>query len=491
MRSRLLTLTVVAVSAAVLSAGCARGPRLVEPSGFFIALKDCRAKYAEIDAKIDAAGVRDATFHRVPGFPYLRTDRMLASFRDEVHTVDEIGGWLRRMREFDIEARGFELENLGLNTQERAAWRGEFLNCGRGLAALEFDDPDNFRLLHDTSTPPDAYSAGTRALGLYPLTVPLQRAAVRRHEDEVRTAFGQPRAALLGAGAPVRWQVQPGEDLSLIPNNVSEAYPDELGFPGLVDSAWRALAEVNAPELLTSDRAAAARLGTPMWTGGGDAVRVDLDETRPQVHYQIGFSRFGAQRLIQINYFFWFRRLDALPGEAALDSLIWRVTLDARLRPIAYDAVRGSGREHFWFAVGSVLPRRIASGPDAPFFPQPHPVPAEPMLILEPAAGGVRGVVESDASVPAQRYPLVRYETLYTLPLPGGGTRNLFDPDGLIPGTDSPVPEWYAASGVPMPGALRHFMRLPVSYVGERHFDDAYVLEAAFVPMLPALAAAP
>ena len=65
MRSSLLLLSAVA---AALSAGCARTPKIVEPSGFFIALKTCRARYAEIDAKIDAAGVRDGTFHRVPGF---------------------------------------------------------------------------------------------------------------------------------------------------------------------------------------------------------------------------------------------------------------------------------------------------------------------------------------------------------------------------------------------------------------------------------------
>jgi hypothetical protein len=488
MRSSLLLLSALA---AALSAGCARTPKIVEPSGFFSALKTCRARYAEIDARIDAAGVRDGTFHRVPGFPYLRTDRMLASFRDEVSSVDEIGGWLRRMREFDIEARGFELENLGLNTQERAAWRGEFLNCGRGLAALEFDDPDNYRLLHDSSTPPDAYSAGTRARGLYPLTLPLLRARVARHEDAVRAAFAKPAAELLGPGTPRRWQVQPGEDLSLIPNQVSEAYPDELGFPGLVDSAWRAIAEVNAPELLSVETAATGRLGTPVWTGSAAAPQVALDTTRPEVHYQIGFSRYGRQRLIQVNYFFWFRRDDALPGDVALDSLIWRVTLDEQLKPIAYDSVRGSGRDHFWFAVGNTLPRRPHTGGDAPFFPQERLAPAEPALLIETASGGLRGVVGPDPTVPAQRYPLVRYETLYTLPLPGGGTRNLFDADGQIPGTATQAPEWSAASGVPAPGALRHFMRLPVSYLGERHFDDAYVLESAFVPMLPAVASAP
>ena len=475
-------------AAASLVIGCARAPKLAEPSGFFIALKTCRARYAEIDARIDAAGVRDGVFYRVPGFPYLRSDRLLASFRDEVKTVDEVGAWLRRMREFDQEAREFEYENLGLSSQERAILRGEFLNCGRGLAALEFDDPDNFKLVHDTMVPPDAYSAGTRALGLYPLLLPLQRASLRAHEDEVRREFASPRAERLGPGTPLRWQVQPVEDVSLIPAKASDAYPDELGFPGLVDSAWRAIAEVNAPELLMAQGDGVRQLGTPVWQANGSgAPRLDIDTSQHTVHYQIGFTRFGTQRLIQVNYFLWFRTADALPGDAPVDSLIWRVTLDNELRPIAYDSVRGSGREHFWFAIRDDLRRCEPADGLMPFFPQQPLAPAEPSLILDRVSGGLRGVTTADASLPAQRYTLARFEDLYRLPLPGGGTRNLFGADGTIAGTRTPAPEWLAVSGVPKPGVLRHFMRLPVSYVGEQHFDDAYVLEQAFAAQAPAV----
>lgn len=485
MRIRLLLLSVVATS---LIAGCARAPKLAEPSGFFVALKNCRARYAEIDARIDAAGVRDGVFYRVPGFPYLRSDRLLASFRDEIKTVDEVGAWLRRMREFDQEAREFEYENLGLGDQERAILRGEFLNCGRGLAALEFDDPDNFRLVHDTMVPPDAYSSGIRALGLYPLTLPLQRARLRAHEDQVRREFNSPRAERLGPGTPLRWQVQPVEDVSLIPAKASDAYPDELGFPGLVDSAWRAIAEVNAPELLMAQGDGLRQLGAPVWVDNGHGgARLDIDTRQHSVHYQIGFTRFGTERLIQVNYFIWFRTADALPGDAPVDSLIWRVTLDNELRPIAYDSARGSGREHFWFAIRNEVPRRQPVDGLTPFFPQDRLAPAEPSLILDRASGGLRGVTAADSSLPAQRYSLIRFEELYRLPLPGSGSRNLFQADGTIAGTRIPAPEWYAVSGVPKPGVLRHFMRLPVSYVGEQHFDDAYVLEQAFAPLAPAI----
>ena len=44
---------------------------------------DCAAWFLRLDAAIDAGGVRDAEAHRLPGFPYLRSNRLLASFADE------------------------------------------------------------------------------------------------------------------------------------------------------------------------------------------------------------------------------------------------------------------------------------------------------------------------------------------------------------------------------------------------------------------------
>ena len=35
--------------------------------GLFAPYKDCREKYAAIDARIDKAGVRDGAYYRVPG----------------------------------------------------------------------------------------------------------------------------------------------------------------------------------------------------------------------------------------------------------------------------------------------------------------------------------------------------------------------------------------------------------------------------------------
>jgi hypothetical protein len=42
------------------------------------AVGDCARLFAAVDRRIDADGTRDAQSPRVPGFPHLRTDRVLA-----------------------------------------------------------------------------------------------------------------------------------------------------------------------------------------------------------------------------------------------------------------------------------------------------------------------------------------------------------------------------------------------------------------------------
>lgn len=486
MKQRAVVATTVAVW--LVAIGCASAPppkpTLVEMTGFYKELKTCRDRYAEIDAKIDAAGVRDTAFHRVPGFPYLRTDRLTASFRDGIDDFGVLNGWVRRMREFDQEAREFEYQNLGLSPQEAAILRFEFLNCGRGLAGLELENPDNIALVKQLAVPPDDYSEKARTWGFYALTKPLLRADIAANEAKVRAEFAKPVGELLGTGEPLRWQVETVEDRSLIPKSMYDSYPDEFGLPGFVDSTWRAIAEANAPELLSTTDATRRQLGAPMWTAQG----LDVDTTKPEVNYQIGFTRLGPLNLVQVNYFFWFRTPLVSAGAAPVDGLVWRVTLDDRLQPLAFESLRASGRDHFWFPAQARLTRKPATsstGEDQPaFFPQDGIAPAQPLLVLDAASGGVRRVsTASDHAAKARRYVLKRYEDLYTLPLPGGGTRSPFQLDGLIAGTSSETPGWRSASGITHPGSLRHLSHLPLDYIGRRHFDEPFLMESAFMPL--------
>src|SRR5438477_4774798 len=74
------------LAASLALAGCAT---LDEPFRAYLdapsrQVRDCATWYVALDRAVDEAGVRDAQQTRVPGFPYLRVDRLLASLRNQV-----------------------------------------------------------------------------------------------------------------------------------------------------------------------------------------------------------------------------------------------------------------------------------------------------------------------------------------------------------------------------------------------------------------------
>ena len=446
--------------------------------GVFTSFKDCRARFAAIDARIDAAGVRDASYYRVPGYPYLRSDRTLASFRNELEGVDQIGGWLRHLREYDQEAREFEYINLGLSLQEAAILRYDLQSCGRGLAAVELDDPDGFAALSAAVTPTDDYSDQRRALHAYALIEPALRRRVAQRQAAVRREFEAPLPAADDA-APLRlWQVQATADTELPSNGYGNSPSDELGFPGLFDSGWQALAERNAPSLWIETQGARDQPGAPRLTAHGATV----DPAQPVLYYQIGFTRFGDQRLAQVTYLAWFARDDA----DTVDGILWRVTLDANAQPLLYESLNVSGRDHLWFPTPALTLRRdLDPHVEAPLLPQPARPAGPQALRLRSGTHALRRVVDVDLAqsgdAPTQRYLLRRYEDLFTLPLPDGGSHSLFDADGLVRGSHGDGDWLEQASGVLAAGAPRQLGHHAVTQVGRVEFDDPRLLESVFV----------
>lgn len=326
---RALARTGVAIFFAVLGAGCAT-PK-IEPATmekFFAAMASCREEFAALDARVAAAGVGNAAYYRVPGFPYLRTDRLLASFANEVTEFEALSEWTRRMRELDREAREFEYINLGMNTQESAISRTRMQLCSSTLSSLELENPGNLKILKAVVTPPDEYSARRRMLGIYPLAVPIMKSRLAKRREALAKDFSRPLAELDSVGPLTLWSVKAEKDPAMIKSGFSRAIFDELGFPGLVDSQWLALAEKHAPLLWIETASEADVPGTPVWSASG----ITVDTHRPLVNYHISYGRFGAEAVAQITYFVWFKGSD---GVNKIDGNMWRVTLDLDARPLA------------------------------------------------------------------------------------------------------------------------------------------------------------
>ncbi|QQD19504.1 hypothetical protein I6N98_06545 [Spongiibacter nanhainus] len=448
-------------------------------TGLFRNMADCRDDYAKIDAMVAKAGVGNAAYHRVPGYPYLRTDRLTASFIDEVDSFAEINGWVRRMRELDQEAREFEYMNLGLSLRERANYRDRMLNCGKTLAALEINSPEKLERVKAAITLRDGYSETQRALGLYPALVPLIKARLSDQQTQIK-ARHQGTIAEIPSDQPLTlWKPKNQHDPGLIPVPLDTQFTDELGVPGLTTSGWKALVEVHAPDLWIETGDNADKFGMPHWTQSGLAV----DTGEPVVFYHIDYTRFGGEVLVQLNYFLWFAGGEQVESGAAIDGIVWRVTLDRNGKALVYDSMHTSGRDHRWYPVQALQRRSVDSyWQQAPFFPSDSPAPDSALLRIGTGSHKLQGVAEKNVveTQNNKQYALVRYENLLALPLPGGGTRSLFDSNGQIRSTRINDPIWLWSSGVPAPGALRQYGHHTTSYIGREYFDDPRLLEKVF-----------
>lgn len=463
----------------------------IQRAGEAAVISECRSRFAEIDTRIDAAGARDARHHRIPGYPYLRSDRFLASFGPELGLdQDRFWRWQWLLRETDSQAREVELLNLGLAQGERAASLAALRHCGATLSDIDFADAEAQARLIDAAQVPDDYSLGARTLGLYPLAVPFLKLGIASYQSQVRRDYAQAIDALETPGPLILWTLDSSTKGAAEPLRFSGSEPrDELGRIALTGSQWQALAEAHAPSWWIETAGDHDRPGSPRFDTDGPTV----DPHHPVVYFQPGFTRFGGQTLVQMSYLIWFSARPASgffdPYAGRLDGVIWRVTLDRHGAPIAHDSIHACGCYHYWFAQPG-LQRRDAGSllQEAPLFPQSDTVDRDVALRIQSGTHYLRRVVpRATVTATASRsYELRPYEGLLSLPQPDGARRSLFGPDGIVPGTERAERFWLWPSGVRSPGAMRVQGRHATAFVGRAHFDDAFALEHVFVPTAPA-----
>src|ERR1035437_3180235 len=105
----------LSAGAMMLAVGCAviDQPPRSDQKFRSVEVKECVDWFTRLDETIDRAGVRDAEAYRVPGFPYLRVNRFLASFRQRAQKDSvAFATWVKHLRTLDEHARSYEIKNL-------------------------------------------------------------------------------------------------------------------------------------------------------------------------------------------------------------------------------------------------------------------------------------------------------------------------------------------------------------------------------------------
>jgi len=158
-------------------AGCAsvQPPQRDNLESAFSEVRACARLYQQYDVAIDEAGVRDSANYRIPGYPYLRIDRFLASFRTEAQADGKVfDAWLERLKALASEARHYELANLPDSSAlsslgDKSHIAAKLDQCADRLAFADAATPERREDLLARAQAPDEYSGMERTIGLYPL----------------------------------------------------------------------------------------------------------------------------------------------------------------------------------------------------------------------------------------------------------------------------------------------------------------------------------
>ena len=478
---------------ALLLAGCAtipvptRSVRIGETG----LLGSCADFFALLDKRIEESEVIDPGVFRVKGYPYLRVNRFLASFREEVDDKAAFAAWVDRLQALDQDARKYEIANLPNSTDavlelvsDRAELNRRGVTCGDLLKIADFQDSNHQEELKKRVSVPDDYIALRRFLGIYPLTGLFVSHGVSKWHAKVHKSFS--------LEPPVDWRTiryVPAQktDIPSVRQILASTRRDALGLPMYSPEGREALFRIYAPIWEIQIQGDYDRVGTPIWTGKG-VLDVDTDE--PLTYTLLSFTRFGKEILTQLNYIIWF---PSRPKEGALDiygglldGLNYRATLDNNGEPLLYETIHNCGCYYKAYPTNRLQIREKIDY-------------AEPPLILkapdlDPSKDYVTVAMESRTHYVQHLYPLSRelqpatmvyslvdYGQLQSLAYSRDDRRSMFSQYGIVSGSERLERFILWPTGVLSPGGMRQWGRHAVAFVGKRHFDDPFFMDRMYI----------
>ena len=453
----------------------------------------CEQLYADVDRAVAQSGVADGGAARLQSLPYLRVDRLLASFAHETAGAERFGAWVERMRALDRTARKAELANLPAADRARLATIGsadgidaELDRCAGLLRARDLAAERQRDALRAQARVPDDYDTWKRVVGLYWITRIPFASGVRNYQTQVQAMFERPLQELAGDGNLVAYSpVDPGAvSADEVETILARATRNPLGIPEPQGSDADRLFALFAPVWIVDERDVNDRIGTLVL---GEDRRARVDTVRPTVYRRIAHTRYHDQVLLQLVYSVWLPArpktsgLDLLGGH--LDGVIWRVTLGPDGAPLVYDSIHSCGCYHQFFPTprAGLLPPPDTLDEQA-FVPQRLPAVAAGARVAVRLEAGTHYIqrVLVGAHAEGIDYAFATDDGLRSLPDPAGGRRSTFRPDGILPGSERGERYLFWPMGVREPGAMRQWGRHATAFVGRRHFDEARLIERYF-----------
>lgn len=460
----------------VLLAGCASRQYDSLPA-VAVETDTCTNTFEQWQEQVEGGNHFDAQTWSPAGFPYLRVNRLLASFPVDELSVPQRRGWLERAHELAVTAWHFEAASLGGNARNLLP---ELQHCGQAAIAELLESDSRWQQLQDASTVPDSYSTSSRVLGGYPAVAPVVRWRAGVVMGELMDEFGEyqfEHPFHVYEPEPVSADM----DVAALLRRASAR--SQLGIPDFRSVERKELLQHYAPAWVVETAGSSDLPGRP---GRGQNGDIQF-RPEPAVFSQVAYTRLNGQVLPQLVYTLWFPRrpaegaFDIVAGE--LDGFVWRVTLGENGRPLIYDSMHPCGCYHTWvLAPGGLEPRGETGFWEEPLWIAGTAPETDQGVVLYLASGThyLMGVATKrpEDEAETRRYSMEPYGHLRGPSFAGG---RLFNREGMIAGTERLERYFLWPTGVPSPGAMRQWGHHATAFVGTRHFDDPGLLKRYFV----------
>ena len=460
--------------------------------------EQCREFLNRLDEVVKEAGVRDASSVSIPGFPYLRTDRFLASLKKNLKDDREKKEWVRWMQQLDLLSRKKEISNLpdkailSLEFEDGRKADREWLyaqvkSCSSKLLSHDQARLDFYATLYPHVHVPSEYSCFRRTIGLYPLiALPVAlvtegsiKKIIKRFDTDLKDL---PLDGHLRAFVPEKGELLSEYEVREI---IETSKRNPLGVPLLDSSQDERLVWSFAPVFIQDVAASYDRLGQVIWKGD----RVDIDPEKPTVYYYISHAFLKGEPILQISYVIWYseRAGKRPPGieKGHLDGLTVRVSLDGRGSVFMVDVVSDCGCYHFFSPdrgrVDHAVSRPLRF---EPFVAQWLPaIPFGERLGIRINSGWhqVQRLISVGDLSDSTPYAMVSYDVLEALPHEDGRTESIFNSKGIAKGSERVERFILFSMGVPSVGSMRQRGHHAIELIGKDHFDNPYLFGENFI----------
>lgn len=461
--------------------------------------QSCADFFSNLERTISTANVIDSEAARIKSFPYLRVNRFLSDFKNELIDTSTFNAWVDRMQDLANEGWLIEINNLpsskrqklsAQTTPAKSSLNESIQYCGNTLRKIDLDEEHERQNLKNLTIVPDEYITWQRVVGLYPLTAWLFRIGIDAWHEETNKVYAQTLENLTINGELIRYTPSSNKPL-LSPEEVSQiikaSSQNALNIPEPskrnIQKLFNTFAPIFEIDTVTNDD----QIGQVVLTNNM-LPKINVDSAT--VYQHISYTRIASQILLQLNYSIWFparpkkSTFDMLGGQ--LDGITWRVTLLPDGEPLLFDTIHNCGCYHLFFPTQhATVSNQTPSLEESVFIPQKLFTPSisakKVVIRIANSSHYIERVYFNSATAHKTKpYQFMESKTLRSLKFNNGERHSLFGQDGVIHSSKRGERYLFWPMGIPNPGAMRQWGHHATAFVGRRHFDDARLFENYF-----------